>query len=64
VRVRLLQANGKPVREYDWEDCTPMRGDLLSHQVNWRGAREKLPTGAVGLEFKLVSAKLYGFHVK
>jgi hypothetical protein len=64
MRVRLLRANGKPVPGYDWDDCTPVKGDSLSHEASWRGAREKLPTSVVSLEFKLVNAELYGFDMK
>jgi len=63
MRIRLLRDNGKPIRGYDWKDCQPLKDDSIAHKVNWADARVKLRPNTVRLEFKFVSAKLYGFAV-
>jgi hypothetical protein len=64
LRVRLVHANGKPVRGFDWQDCRPIKGDSLSHNVSWGGQRSTLPDGACQFEFSLKSAQLYGFGIQ
>lgn len=61
LRVRLVDVQGRGLPGYDWADSVPVRGDAVSHQVEWHGG-PLLPRGqAVALEFSLRNAELYGF---
>jgi hypothetical protein len=61
LRVRLVNAQGKALPGFDWVDCVPIRGDSVSHQVEWRGT-PPLPRGdSISIEFSLKNTALYGF---
>ncbi len=64
MRVRLIRANGKPVRGYDWEDCKLLEGDSISHNVSWGRKRSALPDGACQIEFSMKNAQLFGFGLE
>lgn len=64
IRLRLLDAAGRPLPGYDWADAEPLQGDSLAHRVRWRD-RSALPADvAVSLEFSLRDAALYGFDLQ
>ncbi len=61
LRVRLLDADGRPVPGCDEADCEPIRGDSVRHPVRWKGAA---PRGVpVQLEFVFDRGELYAFDV-
>jgi hypothetical protein len=63
IRVALLDADGKPLAGLASSDCTPVKGDSLSHEVQWKQPLSDLRTKPVQIEFVLKDAKLYGFEV-
>jgi len=60
VRVELLDDRGYRIRGYARDDCTPMTGDKLAHEVAWSGANlAQLSSGAYMLRIHLDHATLY-----
>lgn len=60
MRVRLLTADGKPKRGFDWAE---IRGDAVAHPVKWQSKIGSLGNDAVRLEFELKDAQLFGFDL-
>jgi hypothetical protein len=63
LRVRILDADGKPLPGFGWDDCQPIRGDSVRHAVKWSGNLASLKDTPVWLEFALRKAKLYAFEL-
>jgi hypothetical protein len=61
LRVRILDPSGLPMRGFFGKDCTPIRGDSLSHRLRWKGSLASLKGKHVRLEFSLRDAQIYGF---
>ncbi|MBM3473109.1 MAG: hypothetical protein FJX75_07585 [Armatimonadetes bacterium] len=61
LRVRLLDASGKAIPGFDWDDCGTVIGDSVEHDVKWRGERPSVQGKTVRIEFALKDAELYGF---
>jgi hypothetical protein len=61
MRVRLLDTAGKVFPGFDWTDCVPVRGDSVSHRIEWRGRPELPSKQPVSIEFSLKNTELYGF---
>ena len=61
--VRVLDETDKPIPGFDWVDGQPIRGDSVSHPVQWKASLERLKGGSVRLEFSLREAELYGFDL-
>ena len=61
LRVRLRDAENRPLDGFDFTDCAPVHGDSLAHAVRWRGGR--LPRQSVLVEFSLRDALLYAFEL-
>ena len=63
MRIRLLGKSGKPVRGYDWDDCAPITGDSVAHEVSWGRKKTVLPESAMQIEFSMKRARLFGFGI-
>ena len=63
LRVRLLDRAGQPCPGFDWQDCTPIRGDATAQPVIWNGSPAELPGEPVQLEFGFRRAQLYSFEL-
>ncbi|MFH1921710.1 MAG: hypothetical protein ABIP48_17740 [Planctomycetota bacterium] len=63
IRVRLLDAEGKPLPGFDAADSSPVKGDSLAHEVRWKQSPAPLPDEPVSIEFLLEDARLYGFDL-
>lgn len=63
LRVRLLEADGKPVRGFDWRDSAPICGDALAHPVGWKKPLTALRGKPVRIEFSLRYGQLFGFEL-
>ncbi|MFH1268223.1 MAG: hypothetical protein ABIK89_21090, partial [Planctomycetota bacterium] len=63
IRVRLLDAEGKPLPGFDAADSSPAKGDSLAHEVQWKQSPATLPDEPVSIEFLLRDARLYGFDL-
>ncbi|MEX0642909.1 MAG: hypothetical protein WD468_09430 [Pirellulales bacterium] len=62
LRVRLVTAQGQTVPGFDWADYVPIRGDSVSHRVEWRDSPELPRDELVSIEFSLKGpTELYGF---
>jgi len=63
MKVRILDAAGKPLPGFDESDGDPIRGDSLRHAVQWKGDLASVRGKAVRLEFSLRNARLFGFEL-
>ncbi len=63
LRVRLLDAKGKPIPGFDVEDCRPVKGDSVAHPIEWKTSLATLGDTPVQVEFLLRDARLYGFDL-
>jgi hypothetical protein len=63
LRVRLLDAAGKPITGFDSDDCLPVRGDSLAHPIKWKELLSTLGKRAICVEFLMRDAQLYGFEM-
>jgi len=61
MRVRLLTADGKPKRGFDWVD---LHGDAVAHKVAWKADFGSLGGEPVRLVFELKDAQLFGFDLQ
>ncbi len=59
-KVRLIDADFKPISGFGWVD---LKGDSVSHKVQWQGKLSSLKNKSVRLEFKLKNAQLFGFYL-
>jgi len=64
LRVRILDAAGRPYPGFDWADCTPIRGDRVNHPVAWKANMGDLKDRPAQFEFSLEQAKLYAFDLQ
>ena len=62
VRVQITNANGQPLEGFRFEDCEPIRSDLLAAPVSWTGDLSSLQGQPVRIEFSLRDAKLFAFE--
>jgi hypothetical protein len=64
IRVGVLDQAGKSVEGFALEDCEPIKGDKLEHEVRWKAgpALGTLEGKVVRLQFELVDARLYAFR--
>jgi hypothetical protein len=63
MRVGVLDAEGKPIDGFSADDCTPLRGDSVSHELQWKRPLSDLRGTPVQLQFTLRDAQLYAFEV-
>jgi hypothetical protein len=63
LRVRLLDADGKPIPGYDAGDCTPVTGDGLALDIDWKAPLAELGGRPVQVEFLLRDAQLFSFDL-
>lgn len=60
LRIRLLDKNGKPLKNFDW---FTIKGDSIAHPVKWKESIKSLKGKPVRIEFKLRYAQLFGFDL-
>jgi hypothetical protein len=58
LRIRLLDENGQPLRNFDW---VALKGDGVDLPVPWKGDLKLLKRKPVQIEFQLKFAQLFGF---
>jgi hypothetical protein len=63
LRVRLLDASGRALTGFGWDDCTPVRGDSIAQAVRWKGKVSAIGDTPVQVEFALERGRLYGFEL-
>lgn len=62
VVAEVLDEAGKPIAGYTADDCVPITGDSVDHEVQWKQAKLAALAGRpVKLRFHLVNAHLYSF---
>jgi hypothetical protein len=64
LRVAVLDAAGKPLKDFGAQDAAPIRGDSLAQPVRWKRPLAALRGKPVQLEFRLRDARLYGFTLE
>jgi hypothetical protein len=64
VRVEVQDAEGKPLPGLTLDDCPPIRGDEIEHEVAWKGDAKlgALAGKPVRLRFHLRDADVYSFR--
>ncbi len=63
TRTELQDAEGKPLPGFTLEDCAPITGDFIHHEVSWRGGDlSPLAGKAVRLRIELQGADLYALQ--
>ena len=64
VRGGLLEESGRPVPGLNFEDCLPITGDHIRHQVVWNSRTNisSLAVRPVCLSFKMTKANLFAFQ--
>jgi len=60
MRVRLLDQEGRPIKDFDWAD---IHGNAVDIPVRWKGDLVSLSKKPVRLEFQLQDAQLFGFDL-
>ena len=60
VEAELVDAEGKPIEGYGWEDCRPFAGDEKCAALTWR-EHETVDVRRASLRIALTDARLYGF---
>lgn len=63
VRVELLDAAGKRVEGYTFDDAVIMQGDALRHEVKWQGGLVHLPQGEHLIRIHLNQATVYALSL-
>lgn len=64
LRVRVLDDSGRPYAGMDWDDCVPIRGDRVDHQIAWKRELAVLLDKPVQFEILLRNATLYSFDLQ
>ncbi len=59
LRAELLTAQGYRVRGFTKDDCQPITGDSLRHEVTWKNDLAELPAGAHHVRLHLDNATVY-----
>jgi hypothetical protein len=62
IRVRVLDANGKVVPGFSFDECEPITGDGLALPVRWKKPLSEMKVNNVRLEFEITNAKLFAFR--
>lgn len=63
MRVRLLDASGKPIPGFDAADGKPIQGDAVALPVAWKSSPNAVKDKPVRIEFQMKDAQLYAFDV-
>jgi hypothetical protein len=64
VRVELLDADGKRVRGFNYDDALPFKGDTLRHSVRWKsGGLSGLPEQQCILRIHIKNATAYALTI-
>jgi len=61
LKARLLDATGKPLEGFSWDDMQPIVGDSVSHPVKWKGDPAAIQGKTIAIEFALSNTELYSF---
>lgn len=64
VRIEIQNAEGKPIPGFTLDDCSPIQGDKIEHEVAWKGDAKlgTLAGKSVRLKFHLQDADVYSFR--
>jgi hypothetical protein len=65
LRVEILDAQGKVIAPFSWENCEPVKADSTRQRLTWRGAEDmgELSGKPVRFRFHLKGGELYAFWV-
>jgi hypothetical protein len=65
IRVELLNADGKRIRGFSYDDAVPIKSDSLRQSVRWKSRSiEKLPAENYMLRLHLENATVYALSLK
>ena len=64
VRASLESVDGRPIPGYQLNDCSPLKGDSIGENVNWKNGSgiSTLKGKVVRLRFQLLKADLYSIQ--
>jgi hypothetical protein len=64
-RAELQDSAGEPIAGFSLADCEPIQGDLIDHNVKWKGGTlAPLASKPVRLRMELQDADLYAFQFR
>jgi hypothetical protein len=65
LRVEVLDRDGKMIAPFSRANCTPIRADRVTQQVQWQGAADlnAIARQTVKFRFHLTNGKLFAFWV-
>ena len=65
IRVEILDADGKRVRGFSYDEAVPIKGDSLKHAARWKsGGLSRLPEQQYMLRLHLKNATVYAITVR
>jgi len=62
IRVELLNSRGRRIRGFSADDCVPIKGDSLAHEVSWKD-RSDLPHERCMIRIHLDNATVYALSI-
>ncbi len=64
--MAIEEPNGKPIPGFTLDDCKPLKGDSLRHNVMWENGPDisslRRKQKVVQLKFELINADLYALQ--
>lgn len=63
IKVEACQGNGTVIPGCEKDNCAPLTGDAVTHQVSWKDSQQ-LPEGWLKLCFHMRDADLYTFQLR
>ncbi|WP_428938047.1 hypothetical protein [Fontivita pretiosa] len=63
LRVRVCDPSGKAISGFDFDDCQPVKGDSLAHEVRWKAPLSSLRGQPVQFVFTLRDARIFAFDL-
>jgi hypothetical protein len=64
LRAALLSQDGKPIPGFSSEECQPVSGDGLAHEIHWKNSITDIADKAVRIEFSMRDGELYSFDLR
>lgn len=64
VRVKVIEARGKPIDGFEFDDCVPFSSDSVDYIPQWKNGRklDQLSGRMLRIEIEMTSAKLYAIR--
>ena len=63
LRVRVLNQSQEAIEGFDFDDCQPVKGDSLRHEIAWGKDLSTLKGQRVQFEFSWTNGSLFSFDL-